>query len=845
MAVTSSYKEYQRLERIMTVEDVFNLGMSYTNTPLREGYVKLLVNYDLKNRGDSLVPRGGIKLTAERMADVVLPSTHTYAVHHVGSTLVMSEDGQDATVHKYVLVAPIMEHAVSGRLCYAFNQAYVFVDTPDGYKSAIINTDHYSNIKYKLNTMHDMSVNALPECNTGIFVSIGANTYIPVFNVANVDRQFVQLKLEYTEEGDIAASLPTLEPKEVPASQTINSGYNMMKDDPYDFPNVENATGALNLLGIVPKDATGQLKLTNYVGEQVRYHLNYSYPVGDLDKQYRVQWEVKDTTTGSAVTVLRQVRRSPVYTPSSDIFIDYTVGYKQYTIIVKVYYNEDVDAHPYVSEEDDAKNLVPAQVITVSSYTTTSASKKNSNLTARKYDLTTCSDMCVWQQRTVMWGVEDATTTLFVSQPNMPEYVAYPNDVEVFNEDIVTCVPYLDALLVFTTSKLYKLEFVTDGAEVYYTTKCIQEHLPMTKEDASTIHTVKNMVYFKSNNYFYMIVPNMQAGLGELQLAPVSTPIEGLLDNFSTALNDIINEVYNIPEKFDFKENQDDSYTLTLVDYTNHLEGSTLRNVYKVKLDVYKLGLLAHTLYLDFILNYDTVVRAWTTYLVESNRYRLTPYEHTVTQGMLFIMPVHNSALDRSTTLNQVKYTPTSPSDEAPVYATASDRVFANYQLLDTGQRSHYASYKKRFREIQLTINNTNQATLQFYTAFVLDDDVRKDLFKYEVQQIIDPDDPDFGLVYVERSLSDPLSLEHSDSMYVAQVPTALLDKLRADNAVNFDTIDPWLLDFSKFPTLTVAKIRYKISGKGYLGKMKLLSINDTMYELLGTNWVYRKMNAR
>ena len=36
----------------------------------------------------------------------------------------------------------------------------------------------------------------------------------------------------------------------------------------------------------------------------------------------------------------------------------------------------------------------------------------------------------------------------------------------------------------------------------------------------------------------------------------------------------------------------------------------------------------------------------------------------------------------------------------------------------------------------------------------------------------------------------------------------------------------------SKFPTLTVAKIRYKISGKGYLGKMKLLSINDTMYEL-------------
>ena len=85
-------------------------------------------------------------------------------------------------------------------------------------------------------------------------------------------------------------------------------------------------------------------------------------------------------------------------------------------------------------------------------------------------------------------------------------------------------------------------------------------------------------------------------------------------------------------------------------------------------------------------------------------------------------MPVNNSELDRSTTLT--RHTPTSPSDEAPVYATA-DRVFTNYQLLDTGQRSHYASYKKRFRDTA-TINNTNQATLQFYTAFVLDDDAQR-----------------------------------------------------------------------------------------------------------------------
>ena len=845
MAMTASYKEYERQPRVMTVEDLFNLGMSYVNTPLPEGYAKLLVNFDLKNQGVSLVPRGGIKLVDADMAECVLPDTYTYAVHHVGSTLVVTADGEDAKVHKYVLIAPMMTHVMSGKLCYAFNQAYVIIETDTGYKSAVINTGYYSNPKLKLSTVHNMEVLPPMECNKGMYASIAANTYIPVFDVTNTDRKFVQLYLKYNVDGSIAATLPLLDPKEVPASQAINSGYNMMKADPYDFQNTENATGGLVLGGIVPKDYNGKLKLTTNVGEQVRYHLNYSYPIADLTKQYQVQWEVVDATTGTTAQVLQQVRRSPVYTPSSDIYLDYIVGYKQFTIVVKVYYQSVVDAHPYVSDEDDAKHVIPEKVITVSSYTTTSASKTNTNLTAKKYDLTTCVDLCVWQQRTVLWGVKDATTTLFVSQPNMPEYVAYPNDVEVFNEDIVTCVPYLDALLVFTTNKLYKLTYTSDGINVYYTTKCIQEHLPMTKEDATTMQIVKNMVYFKSSNYFYMIVPNISAGVGELQLAPVSKPIENLLDTFAKSLDSIINETYNIAEKFNFKNDQDDRYELTLLDYMNYMEGSILRNVYKVKVSVYIMGLLTHTHYLDFTLNYDTILRAWTTYLCESTQFRPVPYEHTVTQGMQFVTLLYNTALVKTVTLNRFTWDPVSPKDEAPLFGTAQPRVFANHQLIDTGARDHYVQYKKRFREIQFTVNNTSQAKLEFFTAFVLDDDVRKDLFEYTVQQVTDQNDPNYGLIYIERTLTDPVSIEFSDNLYVAQVPLALLDKVQVSNDVSFDAADPWLLDFSKFPTLTVAKVRYQVSGKGYLGKIKLLSTNDTMYELLGTNWVYRKMNAR
>lgn len=845
MAATSNYKEYERLGRVMTVEDLFNFGMSYVHTPLTEGYARLLVNYDIKNQGISLVPRGGLKMLGEKLANCSTPPTHTYAVHHVGTTLVMTADEEDAVIHKYVLIAPVMEHVVSGKMCYSFSQAYVILDTPEGYKYATINEPVYANLKMKLTNVHNQTITPLHECNYGIFTSIGANTYIPVFDVTGTNRKFAHLHLKYNGDGSISATLPKLDAKEIPASQAINSGYNMMKADPYDFQNTVNATGGIVLGGIVPKDLDGRLKLTNDVGEVIRYHLNYSYPIADLEKQYRVQWEVTDASKGGTTQVLQQVRRSPVYTPGADISLDYAVGYKQYTIIVKLYYKDVVDAHPYVSEEDDARLVIPEKVITVSSYSEANSSKKTQNLTAKKYDLTTCADMCIWQQRVVIWGVKDAASTLFVSQPNLPEYVAYPNDVEVFNEDIVTCVPYLDYLLVFTTSKLYRLSFTMGAESIYYTTKCIQEHLPMSKEDASTMQIVKNMVYFKSNNYFYMIVPNNSAGVGELQLAPVSKPVENLLDNFGNSLDNIVNEVYNIPEKFDFKDGEDSSYTLTLVDYMNYIDGNTIRNVYKVKLDVFKLGFLASTHYLDMMLNYDTVYRAWTTYLIESNRFRLTPYQHTVTNGMQFLMMVHNSASDRSASVNQVMFETTSPKDDAPIYGLGADRSFANYQLIDTGQRAHYAPYKKRFRELQFNVNNTNQATLQFYTAFVLDDDVRKDLFEYELNQVTDPEDPDFGLLYVERKLSDPVSIETSDNLYVAQAPTALLDKLYANNVVNFDTIDPWLLDFSKFPTLTVSKIRYKVSGKGYLGKVKLLSINDTMYELLGINWVYRKMNAR
>ena len=113
MAVTSPYKEYQRLERAMTVEDAFNLGMSYTDTPLQEGFAKLLVNFDLKNQGTCLVPRGGLKAVHETIGGENLDAVYynfngVHAIHHTGTALVESCDGTDATLHKYIFVASVV-----------------------------------------------------------------------------------------------------------------------------------------------------------------------------------------------------------------------------------------------------------------------------------------------------------------------------------------------------------------------------------------------------------------------------------------------------------------------------------------------------------------------------------------------------------------------------------------------------------------------------------------------------------------------------------------------------------------------------------------------------------------
>ena len=51
------------------------------------------------------------------------------------------------------------------------------------------------------------------------------------------------------------------------------------------------------------------------------------------------------------------------------------------------------------------------------------------------------------------------------------------------------------------------------------------------------------MIYFKSGNYYYMLVPKAQSTTGELTLAPISTPITEFFNNFSVNVERVFREV--------------------------------------------------------------------------------------------------------------------------------------------------------------------------------------------------------------------------------------------------------------------------------------------------------------
>lgn len=856
--MASAFKSTQRGSRQMVTEENYSKGMQYTNAPLMDGYCKSLINFEFRDQGELLVPRPGLQQVAHA---IIEDRSHAQQLHHVGQALARNTVSAKDLSRRYIFTHCNTGHAEyfdfmqgSTLLESSFSPEFGKIDTQQ-FRSAthIVRTGSTADI-YRIRRnarsvpplLHD-----IPLSDQDTFTGL---PYLPVYTDFNgipimpvqytpyetgvAKYGFAKMSLKTIDDTNFTNTLEYIEPREITPTEAFNYGYNMLKSAPYTFTDqVSAAVGDQYIImqGVLPyaEAACTNLKFNARVGEWITFRMFYNYH--DIGDTFKFRWEFRDINSEDVIVLEDQQKTARVFHGGDVVSLTVQPPFKQFGITVTAYSTADLTE--------------PLQVMALASYSLSAdAPSSTANLTPQIYNLGKSSDMCTWRKRMVLWGVPGADNMVFMSEVNDPSYFPYPNNAEVFDEPVVACLPYLGALLVFTESKLYKMSIGADG--LTFSTEMIQDKLSLSAFDRETIMLVQNMVFFKNGNYFYMVVPraNATTTAGALQIAPISTPITYMLDHFSYEVKDNIFKLYNPQDTRYFPAlGPNQHWDLRLQDYHNYLDTATVQNVYKFELilkdDV--LNTAVNVLYLDFVLRYNTLTRAWNTYVMQTNPGRLLPYRQNVADATIYTN-IRN--VGSSVHFDVMKPNILDPQDEFPLDQSTlvRSRILKNHQLLDTGNRNHEVQIKKRYRELQFRIASYNQHSLQFGTAFLLDDKVRKDMFDYKVHHVTD-EGASYGFVYVERQFAAPeittgaTILADADAPDAPYVPT---NKVVMDDTIVLQS-NQWVLDASQLADVTAAKVRFQVSGKGYTPRMLLVSFNDVPFELTAHSWVFRVMYAR
>lgn len=650
----------------------------------------------------------------------------------------------------------------------------------------------------------------------------------------------------------------SITPRELTPKEAMTWGYNQLLDNPYSFSNVQTGSKGV-LTGLIPYNADGtEIILNPKYNQTITLKAYYTAPDGTYS--FKFQWKsINNDVWNDIGTVTASCPNDVAITfvPPTDY------------IVVKV--------------EMTAQGS--SSIVSVMELGLTFAEGTNNNLAPVKYNIANCACMTWFQNRLVVGNVSsenaianlvgrtyaDGRNLVFLSDINSPDYFPYPQNYLEFDDEVIAIKSFLEQLLVFTKTKLYVVTQNEDG--LTFTQKCIQQNLDISVWDSHLIQVVQNMVFFKSGNYFYMVVPKTNSTTGELQIAPISRPIKNLLDNFKPTISELYKTIYNE----DLPEN--------LVTYYNFLDFEDVHMVY-----AFDCG--------DSLLNvdllYNTLNRSWRIYFFTSTNTlhmaipdatkrgtyiqitKATQWDvrYNTTQGGVAASATQDQPLvqflqfvdgtqsdwcvsDSASYLPYICYrtchhdsaSGTSIADWTTVERTGVGwsnltRAYSNmthvlnYQYLDTGQRNHGITLKKRYRELQFMLNNLSKEELTFYTGFLIDGRMRTGFYKYEPTQNTDSTSGDFGVITLARVLVDGTIAPDNTLDFVRQLDNS--SELSGETVLG-----KWMLSDSIFPECTLLKLRIPISGKGYSPRMQLLSLNEKDYQIYNIVWVMRQMNSR
>lgn len=835
MGTQQAFKTYERGQRIQNTSISFKNGMSFTDAPLSEGFSRLLVNYDFGTEDTTLVPRNGLLTTGEGLCG------------YEGLGLDLSEDmsilAGNKVVHNSIEYKQVIVGKISSSITYDIyvGDAWVITCKGNTLKYYPLNDTttklygcYFTKPKLTEASIHGIPLQESPYIKTHVGTFAFNDEYYYFTSDGKLRHTYFNEAHERFETAVVTAYTPL-------QGETQNSLYNMLLKNPYSFEcTISGSSLQLTGFQVIKKD-TDTPVLYPKLAMSYDYKLYYTHPGNDTTGYYMHMEYTNGTERVSHI--VEGVDEHQLYIPSSVPFLFKNINFAQ-----NKYVSIDIYAVKASDAAWDSNNRLTLDALTKARRLPTtilfndeSSTNGTTNLEPINYDLSYARGMTYWKNRLFVFGAKDNSTNkidntvLFASDVNRPDWFPYTANADIFDEEIIYIQPMLDDLLVFTAQNLYSLTLSTDGLS--WTKKHLQSNLNIKPWDLNLIQIVKNMVFFKSGNYYYMVVPKLTSASGQgLAIAPVTKSIESFLDNFLPNVKQIIDDVYNYSLYTRYRERAKTTFDIKLLHYYNHLDYEDIHNTYLFEVVKHtKVGYNSETneyiyedsepILLNFSLLYNTVSRTWRVYMSESERMVHPLFMNSTGCGTYASIVEHNSKaclqfLEYSNTIFYDAYI--KQNEDSRTRAN----IFKNWQYFDSGNMEQNSDMKKRFREYQFKINNSSKAALEFYSGFFIDKLTRT----YEMQ-------------YNEEEIKDDDSDSDISTVIIDAIPKHTSDD--SSNEISWTTLGKWKLGTSQFPNVNIWKIRIPTSGKGYLPRTVLISYNEHDFELLSHSTVYRQLYSR
>lgn len=845
--------------------------MYLTNQVIPEGYAKMMVNYDIDDTGSNITPRNGRKMQdmlffeSSKLGPVTL-TDYIYALNETETEVESVKDvvislGEytsianvinDQAYNKYSNVYLASLTKVIDDYVYIYNEetgefetnsegtiqeekfdefwAILFnkesekfetiVNEDIGFLSARTLTNAYAFDKAFSNDVgrpistvmnNELIAFAGPKLIYNKYVSSSERNVLENFGFPSL----CKLTLYKQPTGGYAIKRKALDPKVLNPLEASTIGYNILHPSPYVFE--DESGGVITPLGMLAYTEKGSEtpQLNPTIGEALNIRIYYQYPeLNDAGEGVEVQVKVEaiDMSDNNDFEVLNDFDLK-FKTPEA-IWIEYTPKARNSIVRVTLRKGDDTSTESPFLYQVDCDRKIP--------------------IDPKEYQLDKCKGMFSWQGCVGLYGVPGSLDTLFFSDIDDPSYFPFPNNVIYFDNEILAVHNYLDNLIVVTVDSVW---LVAPGTTINTsTTKRVLANLHIPEVDAINLVVLKDQIFFKTDTSFYVLKPNQYTSDStDLKNYVNSISIANYTKDFTRNTVVLLNEVYKKVWQDLTREHRKQ---IRFEDFEVHDTRSIVRDdevhyiytITPILTDNIKLDNL------DLHLVYNTISRSWRMYTVaiggdnisyapilyknkqsgEFNEFFGDVVPNTDNRAVLCVAKqMHDRVTDAvwdEDTYNMVRLT----------------THYNNYPYLDTGNVSIDDTFTKRFREVQFNLMNKEKTQIEFSVDFKLDGLEQIQATHYDLQHIVDKDDPDYGKIFIT-----PLEYNNMNLPGATALADTTLDE------------EYFRVDLSKFPDLNVITVRLGLQGRGRRGSIQLLNTSLEKYELSDMVWVYRVMNAR